>query len=266
VADRLFSALLKYWRDRHGQSQLDLALLADVSARHISYLESGRARPSEEMVLRLMGALGVSLRDQNEALRASGYAARFDEPALDAISPAINAAIERMLAQQEPYPLTVLSPDYQVLRSNDAARRIFPRFIADPARAQEPFDMFALVFDPELARPFIDDWDRIAAHLLARLHRESLLGPGDARVSVLLERVMQYPGVNANWRRPDLSASTGSTLNVWLRRDALALGFMVTVTTFSGPRLVTLEDLRIESYFPLDETTRLACERMAADG
>ncbi len=265
MTDRLFPALLKYWRGRHGQSQLDLALSAGVSARHISFLESGRAKPSDEMVLRLMGALGVPLRDQNEALRAAGFAPRFPEPELDAISPAIDWAIERMLHQQEPYPLTLLSADYRVIRSNAAARRVFERFIADPSRRAESLDMVSLLFDPALARPFVVDWRQLAHQMMARLHREALQGRGDARLSSLLERALQFPDVSHEWRRPDLGASVDGTLSVRLRRGDLELGFMTTITMFSAPRLVTLEELRIESYFPLDERTRSTCERLAAE-
>jgi transcriptional regulator with XRE-family HTH domain len=263
MSHHLFPALLKYWRGRNRQSQLDLALAAGVSARHVSFLESGRARPSAEMVLRLLSVLGVPLRDQNEALCMAGHAPHFPEPDLDAISPEVDWAIDRMLMQQEPYPLTVLSPDYRILRRNAAATRLFELFIAEPGRSAEPLDMFSLVFSPALARPFVADWHRVAHHMLARLHREALQRPGDLRLSSLLDRVMQYPDVKGEWRRPDFGTELGSTLNVRLQRGDLALGFMTTLTTFAAPRLVTLEEVRIESYFPLDAVTRQTCERIA---
>lgn len=265
MADRLFPALLRYWRAQHGHSQLDLALLAEVSARHVSCLESGRARPSEEMVLRLMGAMGVSLRDQNEALRAAGFAPRFPEPALDGISPAVDWAIARMLQQQEPYPLTLLAADYQIVRSNRAAQRVFTQFVAEPSRLAQPLDMFSLLFDPALARLFVVDWPSLASRMLARLHREALHSQGDARLHARLEQALQFPGVKAEWRQPNFALPMSSTLEVWLRRGDLDIGFMTTLTAFSAPGVVTLEELRIESYFPLDATTRQACERWAAE-
>src|SRR5499427_6067429 len=106
---RLFPALLRDWRTRRGLSQLDLALAADVSARHVSFLETGRAQPSREMVLRLGATLNVPLRDQNDMLRAAGFAEEFAEPSLDGGLPeGVGRAIDRMLAQHEPYPMTVL--------------------------------------------------------------------------------------------------------------------------------------------------------------
>ncbi|CAN5809846.1 helix-turn-helix transcriptional regulator [soil metagenome] len=261
--DLLFPALLKFWRGRHGQSQLDLALSAGVSARHISFLEAGRAAPSIDMVLRLMAALDVPLRHQNEALRAAGFAPRFPEPELGAISPAIDWAIERMVRQQEPYPLTVLAADYRIVKMNNPASSLFAHFVQDRARAIGSLDMFSLLFDPGLAKPFVMGWDQLAGKMLARLHREMLQGGGDSRLSSLLDRALRYPGVNAQWRRPDLSTQIDSTLEVWLQRDDTRVGFMTTVTAFSAPRSVTLEELRIESYFPLDEATRMVCERWA---
>lgn len=263
MTDRLFAALLRYWRGRLGHSQLDLALLADVSARHISWLESGRARPSQAMVLRLVSAMGLPLRDQNEALQTAGFAPRFAEPALDAISPAVDWALARMLQQQEPYPLTLLSADYRILRSNAAAARIFQQMVLQPARLADPLDMFSLLFDPRLARSFVLDWPALARHMLARLHRETLHSGGDARLAALLARALAYPGVPAQWRYPDFALPAASTLDVRLQRGDLQLGFMTTLTAFSAPGVVTLAELRIESYFPLDMATQLACEGLA---
>jgi transcriptional regulator with XRE-family HTH domain len=263
VSDRLFSALLQYWRRSRGLSQLDLALAADVSARHVSFLESGRSRPGEAMVERLMAALDVPLRGRNEALLAAGFPARYAEPALHDVEPAVEDAIARMMAQQEPFPLTVLSAGYDVLRANRAAGALFSRFVAEPAAVAVPLNMFSLVFDPRLARPFVAGWETVARQLLARLHRELLRQPADATLRALLDRVLASPGVPAGWQQPDLSEECGSTLEVRLHRDGLRVGFLTTVTVFSAPRLVTLDELRIESYFPLDAATTAACAAFA---
>jgi transcriptional regulator with XRE-family HTH domain len=259
---RLFPALLKYWRGRHGLSQLDLALAAGLSSRHLSFLETGRAQPSEEMVLRLADTLGLSLRDQNEVLRAAGFAARFAEPGLEALPPEADWAIARMLAQQEPYPLAVLSAGHDIVRINGAGRRMLQAFVADPARLPDQPNMFDLVFDPALARPFIANWAELGRHMLSRLQREALQSSGGTAPARLLERALSQPGVPDDWRRPDFGLALGSTLTLRLRRGGTALNFLTTITTFSSPQLVTLQELRIESYFPLDDTTRSACERL----
>jgi transcriptional regulator with XRE-family HTH domain len=263
MANRLFPALLRYWRGRRGLSQLDLALAADVSTRHVSFLESGRSKPSEEMVLRLMAALAVPLRDQNQVLLAAGFTARFPESSPHEIAPAIDDAITRMLHQQEPYPLTVLSADYDLVRTNRAASALFRHFVAEPARLSTPLNMFSLLFDPRQARPYVTNWEQVGHHMLTRLHRESLQQRADTRLSLLLQRTLSYPGVPAAWHRPDFAADCGSTLEIRLRRDDLTVGFFTTVTVFSAPQQVTLDEFRIEGYFPLDDQTRAVCRRFA---
>lgn len=263
VAAPLFSALLKYWPGRRGYSQLDFSLEADVSARHLSFLESGRAEPSEEMVLQLMAALDVPLREQNQMLRAAGFDARFPEPELSALAPAVEQAIARMMQQQEPYPLTVLSVESDILRSNKSAQAIFEAFIAEPAQLPSVLNMFSLMFDPRFIRPFVVDWENVARGMLSRLQRESLQRRGDARLSALLDRIYAYPGVPREWRQPDFSTQSEATLTLWFRRAELTVGFFTTLTVFSAPQQVTLEELRIESCFPLDDETRRTCERLA---
>jgi len=267
VTGRLFPALLRYWRDCRGISQLDLALTAGVSSRHVSFLESGRSKPSEAMVLRLMVALDVPLREQNQILLAAGFTARFPEPALDEVEPAVEHAISRMMQQQEPYPLTVLSGGYDILRSNGAAGALFAHFVAEPARLPTPpLNMFSLLFDPSLVRPFVTDWARVGHQMIARLHREALQHRTDDRLRALIQRTLAYPDVPSAWRRPDFSAHCGSTLEIQLCRGEVRLGFLTTMTMFSAPQQVTLDELRIESYFPLDEATRSTCIRMARAG
>lgn len=263
MSSRLFSAALRYWRGRRGLSQLDLSLHAGVSTRHLSFLESGRAQPSEAMVERLLDALDVPLRDRNEALRAAGFEVRFAEPPLAAIPAAIDDAIERMMAMQEPYPLTVISPIADVLKSNRAANTLFSRFVADPRALGSNRNMFSLVFDPQLMRPFITNWPAVARQMLARLQRESLQRGGDERLAALAKRVLAYPDVPKAWHEPDFSDDLEPVFSVHLCRDDIRLSFFTTITTFSSPRLVTLDELRIESSFPLDHATRVFCERHA---
>lgn len=260
MSDALFAALLKYWRSRRGLSQLDLALTADVSSRHISFLETGRARPSEEMVLLLASALGVPLRHQNRLLDAAGFQPRFSER--DAISASVEPALERMMSQQEPFPLTVLSGGYDVLRSNRAAQALFTRLLEGRARPTT-MNPFHLVFDPQLLRPFVVGWERLARTMLARLHRETLHRNPGSRLDALLERVLAYPGVERAWLAPDFSAPMEPTVTIEFQRDDLSLAFLGTVTVFSAPQETALEELRIESFFPLDARTAAACEALA---
>lgn len=262
MANQLFPALLKHWRHRSGLSQLDLAPAADVSTRHLSYLETGRARPSAAMVIRLMSCLSVPLRHQNDALVAAGFERRFDEQAVDDFPQPIRDALTRMLGQQEPFPMTVLSIDYRIVDSNDAAQRLFALLVKDPSRLTAgPLDMVAMLLDPELARPACCDWEHVARHLLSRLQRE-VLRTGDERLARLLDRALTYPGVKPAWRYPQDDARVDATLSIWLRHDSTRLGFLTTLTAFTAPGMVSLEEMRLESYFPLDDITRRICERL----
>lgn len=265
MASRLFPVLLSHWRKRRGLSQLDLAVEAEVSARHVSFLETGRAQPSAEMILRLLSVLRVPLRAQNEALRAAGFPARFPEPGPNDIPPAIDAALTKMMEQQEPYPLTVLSGDLTILRSNRAADRLFAAFIAKPEELPPVRDMFTLLFDDRFMRPFVVDWESQARGMVSRLHREHLdRGGNDDRLGALLDRVLSYPGVPPSWRHPDPTAEIAPTQTARLARNDLRVGFLITITIFSAPQQVTLEELRVESCFPLDDETRRVCERLAS--
>ncbi len=259
----LYPALLRHWRSRRGLSQLDLAVAADVSSRHVSFLETGRAQPSREMVLRLGATLNVPLRDQNEMMRAAGFPPEFSEAAAPAgLPPAIERALERMFAVHDPFPITLLDRRYDVLRVSDGGARLLARFVADPGAMPVPLNVFRLLFDPRLARPFIVEWERVAHALVARLHRETLASR-DGELERLLRSLFEFPDVPESGRQPDFSAPSEPVLTFHLRRDDLDLHFLTTLTSFSAPQNVTLEELRVESYFPLDDATARACERLA---
>lgn len=260
-ASSLFPALLRHWRSRRGLSQLDLALAANVSARHVSFLETGRAQPSREMILRLASTLDVPLRDQNELLRAASFEPAFAETAT--LEPAIAAAIERMFALHDPYPITLLDRRYDVVRINEAGLRVLGRFIADPSALSGTLNAFRVLFDPRLGRPFVRDWERTARVLVARLHRDALMNPTRTELGALLQSLFAFPDVPEEWRQADLSVPGEAVFNFHLDRDDLSIGFLTTLTSFSAPQNVTLEELRIESYYPLDDASAATCARLA---
>jgi transcriptional regulator with XRE-family HTH domain len=257
----LFPALLKHWRARRGASQLDLALLAGVSARHVSFLETGRARPSAEMVERLGRALGISRREQNTLLRAAGFEDAWPEPsAHDRFPAAVEEALSRMMEKQEPYPLMVFDSHFNVVRQNQAATRLFARLLGPPANPSAPLNGFRCLFDPAQVRPFVANWEECAKELLWRLHMMCLQRPQDAALQELYESLFEYPDVPSHFRHPDVSRVGGPTLALRIRSPLGELAFFTTITVFSAPQNVTLEELSIESYFPLDEHTRAVCE------
>jgi hypothetical protein len=124
-------------------------------------------------------------------------------------------------------------------------------------------NLFVLLFDARLSRSFVVDWPRAAHAMVSRLHRETLAHPEDEGLSALLRALLEYPDVPEAWRQPDFSAPNDPTMTFRLKRDDLELAFLSTMTVFNAPQNVTLEELRIESWFPLDDATTRACERFA---
>jgi transcriptional regulator with XRE-family HTH domain len=259
----LFSALLRHWRTRRGLSQLDLSVNAEVSSRHISFLETGRAQPSREMVLVLGASLGLPFRDQNALLRAAGFQDQFSEPNVaDGLTGAIARTLERMLQKHEPYPLVVLTGGYDLVRANHAASKFLSWALLDPSALQPPGNLLRVVFDPRLARSFIPEWERVARWLINRLHREALARPNDGAISALLRDVLAYPDMPASLRQPDFSEMSDPVLAFRIARDGRELAFLSTVTHFDAPQNVTLEELKIEAFYPLDDATARACEEL----
>jgi hypothetical protein len=179
--------------------------------------------------------------------------------------PAIERAIDRMFAQQEPFPMAAITRSYDVLKANGAMTRVLGRFILDPSAMGTPPNLMRILFDLRLSRTFVVDWERSARGLLSRLHRESLAHPGDGALAALVRGLLEYPEVPESFRHPDFSDPSEPVFTLKVRRDGLELAFLTTITVFSAPQDVTLEELLLESYFPLDEVTTRACERMAAD-
>lgn len=261
---RLFPALLKYWRGARGLSQLDLGLAADVSARHVSFLETGRAKPSEEMVLTLASTLQIPLREQNTLLQAAGFESGFEEPSIENIvTTPMGKALEHMMKQHEPYPMIVMDRAYDLLMINNSGTQLLQAFINKPESLKTPINMFEVIFDPDLARPFIHDWTHTAHTMLSRLHREALLAPHNHRLSDLVEKLLTYPDVPEAWRLPDFSQVSEPTYTVRLIKDDMDLAFLTTMSNFSAPQNITLEELLIEGYFPLDDKTAETCRKLA---
>lgn len=259
----LFSALLKYWRERRGLSQLDLALAAGISARHVCFLETGRSKPTEGTARRLLATLDLPLRERDEALRAAGFdvATKRDH----GLPRAIDDALDRMLAAQEPYPSFVVSLEADIVRRNRATEILFPRFVASPERLERERNMFSIVFDDELMRPFVVNWEQVARDMLARAQQEALRRGDGELLRAVTERAMRYPGVPEAWRGRDFAERVDPTFTIRLARDGVEIGFFTTITTFSAPQSVELEELRIESAFPIDDATRRYCEAALRD-
>lgn len=247
--------LIQHWRHARRKSQLALALQAGVSARHLGFVELGRANPSREMVLLLAGVLEVPLRERNALLLGAGYAPLYRETALGAPEMEhAGKAVGLILEHQEPYPAVVMDRHWNMLTSNAGAARFFGQLVARPSSGPPP-NVVRLMFDPEGLRPYVANWEAVAEALIQRVHREALGGIPDAGTCNLLDEVLAYPGVPKRWRSPDLLALPKPYLAVEFRKADLAMNFFSTVTTLGTPLDVTLQEIRIECFFPADEQT-----------
>ncbi len=265
--DRLFCALLKFWRGQRGLSQLDLANAAEVSGRHLSFLETGRARPKQEMVLRLCSTLSVPMRSQNELLRAAGFEPMFAEPSWEReLAGPVGRILDRMLVQHEPYPMLVMDSLFNVIQQNAATDRLISLAFADPSALVGPLNIYRALVDPALMRPFVVDWEQTTRALLARLHRQALANPDKPAFKELVDELFDYPDVPQSWRQPDFSVPISALLPLTVARDGLRASFVSMVTVFSAPHNIALEELQIESMFPADEATEQLCARMAQAG
>src|SRR5687768_15958859 len=179
--------LIQHWRRARKKSQLALALQAGVSARHLGFLEIGRANPSREMVLLLAGVLDVPLRERNALLLAAGYAPVYKETGLDAPEMEhARKAVGLILQHQEPYPAVVMDRHWNILNSNPAADRFFGRLVALPSGGPPP-NIIRLMFDPAGLRPHVANWESVAEALVQRIHREALGGVPDEATATLLD-------------------------------------------------------------------------------
>lgn len=244
--------LLRRWRQTRRLSQLELAIQAEVSTRHLSFVETGRAAPSREMLLHLAEHLDVPLRDRNELLLAAGYAPAYSAAAID--SPRLSAvreAIRQILAGHEPYPAVVVDRAWRLVDGNSSVA-VLTEGVA-PHLLTPPVNVMRLTLHPDGMAPRIANLPEWRAHLLDRLRRE--LVTGDDELAALYDELRGYPGGEPG---PDAEVPGPGDFAVplRLRHPDRELAFFSTTATFGTPLDVTVAELVIESFFPADEETR----------
>jgi transcriptional regulator with XRE-family HTH domain len=252
-----FGVRLSEWRTRRRESQLGLAISANISQRHLSFVESGRSRPSRDMVVRLCDALDIPLRARNELLISAGYAALYPERALDvAEMQSVREALMRIVNHHEPYPAFVVDREWRVILSNDSATQLFS-VCMDTATLQSlspdgTLNFMRLMFEPAQMRPRIQNWPMVGPRLLARLRREA---QGDLRSPSAM--LLKELGPLANCSLPDDQDRIDlPALPLELSIRGATLRLFNTITTFGTPQDVGLQELRIEMSYPMDPPTQ----------
>jgi transcriptional regulator with XRE-family HTH domain len=246
-------ALLRRWRDQRRLSQMELALEAAVSTRHLSFVETGRAKPSREMVVRLAEHLDVPLRERNELLLAAGYAPAYPESSLeDAEMDQVRDAVRRLLVAHEPFPAIAVDRRWELVDGNAGVPLITAG--AAPHLLEPPVNALRLALHPEGMAPRIANLGEWRAHLLGRLRRE-VTATQDPQLKALLAELSEYPGGEAE-AEAHVPRAGEIVVPLRVRTDhAGELAFMSTVTTFGTPLDITVSELSIEAFFPADDHT-----------
>jgi transcriptional regulator with XRE-family HTH domain len=255
--------LLRRWREARHLSQLELALEAEVSSRHISFLETGRAEPSRAMLMTLANVLDVPLRERNFLLLAAGFAPIYGETGLDDPRMArVRTAIEIILKNNEPRSAYAHDRHWNIVMANQAFIKFLTIILGRPPAGLEPLrvasaprlNVLRLVFDPGSMRKVIVNWETVAKSLLNEAYRR-LAWARDDTLKNLIDEMLSYPGVPARWREPDLEAPRDLILPTELNMGGTSLRMFSTVTTLATPNDVTLQDLHIEAFYPADAET-----------
>jgi len=255
-----FGVLLRRWRTMRRMTQSDLALAADSSTRHLSYLETGRSQPSREMILRITEHLEIPLRDQNTLLLAAGFAPAFHESSLAELASA-RAAIEQILKAHKPYPAFALDRHWNVVLSNSALPQLYEG--CSPDLLRKPINAVRLILHPRGMGPRIVNFIEWRAHTITVL-RQQIEARADSVIQALLAEVMSYPAPAGGMA---LATSEGPQRYATPLKIATRLGtvsFLNTTTIFGTPTDVTLSELALEMLFPADDDT-VAIVRVMAD-
>lgn len=248
-----FGTQLRWWRKRRDLSQLELAGAAGTSQRHLSFLESGRAAPSQPMVLALATALNLSLRQQNSLLATAGYAAiwregRLGEPELAPV----DGAIDHILAQQEPFPAFVVDRYWNLKRANKGAARLVEFLLG--AVPSGDVNLADALLSPAVLRPFVVNWQEVALHFIRGVQADAL-ADGAEPAATLLARLLSYDDVVTLLHGAAIEDAQRPLLPMHLRKSGTELRLFTTIATLGTPQDVTAQEIRIESFFPMDEAT-----------
>lgn len=251
---RDFAAMLRWWRGHRRLSQLELAGQAEISQRHLSFLELGRAKPGREMVARLATALDVPLRQQNALLIAAGFAPLWRETDLGAPELGqIREALDRILAQHEPFPAVVVDRHWNLLRGNEGANRLVT-FLVGALPPDTKVNLADALVAPDLLRPYLKNWADVAGYFIRGVEADAA-ADGTPETAALLARLLGHDGVSAAVRKVTTDFAAGPVLPMHFAKGTTSLRFFTTIMTLGVPRDITLQELRVECFFPMDDET-----------
>ena len=245
--------LLSEYRKRNRLSQLELSLLADVSSRHISFIETGRTKPSRAMLLRLADVMNLPHKDSNLLLHSGGFAAAYSELDLNSeeMEP-VKAALGLILENHNPYPALVMDGNYNLLMANQAQQNLMVQGLG-PLPDLPTNNLLLALFREDMFRPLIANWDEVASHLLRRLRKQVLAYNSDSHKKLYDQIMTMDPP--ADWQQPDESGDDGPMLTIDFKLGGLTLSMFTTLSQFGTALDAGMEELLIESYFPANKAS-----------
>ena len=254
-----FGATLRQWRKSRGLSQLQLSLSANVSSRHISFLEAGRSQPSREMIIQISNALDIPLSNRNTLLSLAGFAEAYSRMQLEQPEmKAVHDALAIMLNNHAPYPAQVLDWNWNIVMANEPQKKLMLGIASAQPHFPKTNNILELLFDPNGFRPYVENWEEVAFTLIQRIQRERVLYQD--RRSDLIEKLMQYRDVPNSWASPNHASPLAPMIPLILNIGTQRLKLFSSLASFGTAIDVTMQELTIEQYFPADETTRLFFE------
>lgn len=263
-----FCKLLKGWRKQRKLSQLDFSLEAGLSQRHLSFLESGRSKPSREMVMQLCQALELALRETNQLLQAAGFAPVYQQRDLDSEEMAsVNNVLKMMLSHHEPFPALVADRGWNLLMANDAANRLIGLMgdkedvwsKADPSGKK---NVYRMTFSESGMKPLISNWDIVEKSLIQRLIKDISLAPDHQELASLYEEISEQLG-SSSLNFNDMINDSAPVLPVEMSMGGVTLCVYSVISSFGTAQDITADELKIETFFPADEFTKQFFERLA---
>lgn len=257
-----FGEAVKQWRKVRGYSQLELGLVADISSRHISFLETGRSKPSREMIIQLSNALDIPLSERNLLFSMAGFAEAYsrmdiNEPEMKPVLDALTV----MLNNHDPYPAVVLDWEWNIVMANETQQKLSDLVATLQPNFPQSCNLLEVLFDPNGYRPFVENWNEVSQVVIQRIKREQMLHQD--RHSSLLERIAEYSGGPADKVEGADQQQTLPMVNIVLNVDGMRLKLFSTLASFGTAIDVTMQELVIEQYFPADDSTKRFFEGLA---
>lgn len=253
-----FGAQLRHWRKTRGKTQFEVSHISGYSQRHVSFLESGRSRPSRTTVITLAEALDVPVKERNTLLTAAGFAPLYSHAPIDSARLAhATAALERVIQSHRPFPAIVVDRGWNTYAANDSALALFQMFMASPlpTGGERPLNAMQLCLDHSGLRPHISNWAEFVAALLIRLRHELAFDGDDEGLQSLVHTIETDDEFIGHTRQTDATAES-PLATLCLERDGRRVNLFSLISTFGTPNDATLAELRVETFFPADEHSR----------